>query len=218
MVVRLWCTDLDLDDCVDPGDDLYARSALDLSPPNAVLLRKHPDGSHIRRRQAILAATIWTAGSGLWFGIPSIDWPNDVHAVIAAFILATDWTKIPFFMIMYLTAFQTIPRDYYAAAETDGASARQRFWHTAPPHLRPRLLLVVVTSITFLSFVWPYLVATHDSLRSLRLGLQLFERQSYTDYSQVMAISTIAFISLVVMSALFQRGSVQGVALSGSKE
>ena len=36
--------------------------------------------------------------------------------------------------------------------------------------------------------------------------------------AQVMAISTIAFIPLVVMFAVFQRGFIQGVALSGIKE
>jgi len=52
----------------------------------------------------------------------------------------------------------------------------------------------------------------------LPLGIQLFEQQYYTNYPQVMAISTLAFIPLVLMFVLFQRGFIQGIALSGMKE
>jgi ABC-type glycerol-3-phosphate transport system permease component len=60
--------------------------------------------------------------------------------------------------------------------------------------------------------------ASGEASSSVRLPPLGIQQQYYTDYSPVMAISTIAFIPLVRMFALFQRGFIQGVALSSIKE
>jgi len=66
------------------------------------------------------------------------------------------------------------------------------------------------------SFVWPYLVTSRDELRTLPLGLQVFQQQFFTNYPEVMAVSTITFIPLVLMFIFFQRGFMQGFgSLSG---
>lgn len=140
------------------------------------------------------------------FGIPAIDWLNDVHAVIPAFILATDWATIPFFMIIYLTALQTIPRDYYEAAEIDGASALQRFWHITLPQLRPTLLLVVVISITFLSRVFTsVLILTNGGPDGASRVLPMFIYQMGFEYfkmGRATAASIIFLLGLMVFTII----------------
>jgi ABC-type sugar transport system permease subunit len=140
------------------------------------------------------------------FGIPSINWLNDVHAVIPAFILATDWATIPFFMIIYLTALQTIPRDYYEAAQIDGASALQRFWHITLPQLRPTMLLVVVISITFLSRVFTsVLILTNGGPDGASRVLPMFIYQMGFEYfkmGRATAASIIFLLGLMVFTVI----------------
>jgi ABC-type sugar transport system permease subunit len=116
---------------------------------------------------AVVFAIIWrfmfhpygVLNAGLEFlNLPTVDWINDVRSVIPAFILMTDSTMIPFFMIIYLTAIQNIPREYYEAAKIDGAGAWQRFSYITVPLLRPTFLLVVVISIISLSKVFTSVV------------------------------------------------------------
>lgn len=84
-------------------------------------------------------------------GLPGVNWLADAHAVIPGFILASEWRFVPYFMILYLTGLQNIPREYYEAAEVDGASTSQRFRYLTLPLLRPTVLLVVVASIILTS-------------------------------------------------------------------
>jgi multiple sugar transport system permease protein len=52
-----------------------------------------------------------------------------------------------FLMVMFLAGLQGIPREYYEAASTDGASAVRRFWHITLPLLTPTLFFAVVISL-----------------------------------------------------------------------
>jgi ABC-type glycerol-3-phosphate transport system permease component len=113
-----------------------------------------------------------------------------------------------------------IPDALLDAARIDGAGELRTFFTIVFPLSWPAVLTLSIFSFrsSWDSFVWPFLVITDDSLRTLPLGIQQFQQQFYTDYSQVMAISTLAFIPLVVMFVVFQRGFIQGIALSGIKE
>ncbi|MEM2181048.1 MAG: sugar ABC transporter permease, partial [Nitrososphaeria archaeon] len=53
--------------------------------------------------------------------------------VVPSIIYVNVWKGIPFFMVNFLGALQTIPRSLYEAAEIDGASAWERFRHITIP-------------------------------------------------------------------------------------
>jgi multiple sugar transport system permease protein len=50
-------------------------------------------------------------------------------------------------MILYLAALQGIPRDLYEAADIDGASGWQKFWHITWPMISPTTFFIAVMSI-----------------------------------------------------------------------
>ena len=52
-------------------------------------------------------------------------------------------------MINVLSALQTIPQDQYEAAQIDGASKGQQFWHITVPHIK-----VVVGLLVVLRTIW----------------------------------------------------------------
>ncbi|MFJ5963210.1 carbohydrate ABC transporter permease [Bacillus sp. NPDC093026] len=50
-------------------------------------------------------------------------------------------------MIIYLAGLQSIPKDYYEAAQLDGASSLQQFWRITLPLLMPSITINVVLNV-----------------------------------------------------------------------
>src|SRR3989449_6214655 len=63
--------------------------------------------------------------------------------------LFRSWRGLPFFAVIVLAGLVSIPREYYEAAEVDGASSWGRFRHVTLPLLRPVLAVVVLFSTIF---------------------------------------------------------------------
>lgn len=63
---------------------------------------------------------------------------------IAALMVADIWKTTPFVAIIVLAGLVMIPRDFYEAAEVDGATGWQVFWKVTLPQLRPTIALSVL--------------------------------------------------------------------------
>ncbi len=65
-----------------------------------------------------------------------------------ALILMGVWTEMGGYnMILYLAGLQGIPRELYEAADIDGASSWQKFWHITWPMLTPTTFFIFVMSM-----------------------------------------------------------------------
>ena len=51
------------------------------------------------------------------------------------------------FMLIYLAALGDVPRDYYQAAQLDGAGAMRQFWHITLPMLSPVIFFNIVLGL-----------------------------------------------------------------------
>ena len=85
-----------------------------------------------------------------WFGW-SPPWFTDQWWAKIAILLVNLWLSYPYFMIVCSGALQSIPEEYYAAAEVDGASTWQRFRNITLP-----LLLVAVGPLLIASFIFNF--------------------------------------------------------------
>jgi multiple sugar transport system permease protein len=63
---------------------------------------------------------------------------------IIALMVADIWKTTPFVAIIVLAGLVMIPRDYYEAAEVDGAGGWRIFWRITFPQLRPTIALAVL--------------------------------------------------------------------------
>ena len=57
------------------------------------------------------------------------------------------WQYIPYYMVLYLAAYGTIPIELYEAASIDGATRGQYFWQISLPLLRPTIVSGMTLSI-----------------------------------------------------------------------
>src|SRR5215468_5057072 len=91
----------------------------------------------------------WT---GIRLGLispPGPNWLGMSTYAMAAVIVVNVWRGLPFFAITVLAGLVSIPREYYEAAEVDGASSFRRFWHVTLPLLKPVLAVVILFSTIF---------------------------------------------------------------------
>ncbi|MCC6802868.1 MAG: sugar ABC transporter permease [Anaerolineae bacterium] len=83
------------------------------------------------------------------FGGRGVNWLGDPNVVLLAVIVINIWKQTGYFMIFYLAGLQNIPRDFYEAAELDGANERQKLVSLTLPLLRRTTLFVLVIAFTF---------------------------------------------------------------------
>jgi multiple sugar transport system permease protein len=116
--------------------------------------------------------------------------------------------------------FLGLPPSLIEAAWIDGAGHLRTFFTIALPLSRPALLTVAVFTWreTWDDFTWPFLVIQSDVLRTIPLGVRMFQHAEQSNFPEIMAISTLASIPLAVMYFVFQRYFVRAATASGLKE
>src|SRR5438045_1215930 len=113
----------------------------------------------------------WTA---IHLGIlspPGPNWLGMPAYAMSAVIAVNVWRGLPFFAITVLAGLVSIPREYYEAAEVDGAGSWGGFRHVTLPLLKPVLAVVVLfsTIFTFSDFNIVYVLTRGGPINSTHL-------------------------------------------------
>ena len=77
-------------------------------------------------------------------GLPRIDFIGNPGSAIYFVILSGIWQWFSYRMVIYLAGLQTIPRELYEAAVTDGANSLYRFFHITIPMLVPAFTINII--------------------------------------------------------------------------
>lgn len=94
---------------------------------------------------------------GPWVGVPDGNFAgnSDLALYVVTFVILWQW--MPFHMLIYQGAAKQIPQTFYEAAEIDGATRWQQFFHITLPQLRNTIIassvLVVVGAMTYFETV-----------------------------------------------------------------
>jgi ABC-type glycerol-3-phosphate transport system permease component len=113
-----------------------------------------------------------------------------------------------------------VPDALLDAARIDGASELRILFQIVMPLLWPATFTLALLEFreSWDSFVWPLIVVSQDQLRTVSIGLSLFQQENMTNYSQLMAMSTVAMLPMLILFFFFQRSFIQGIAGTGIKE
>lgn len=79
----------------------------------------------------------------------AIPWLTNPEWAMVSVILVNVWRGVPFLGISILSGLQTIPSELYEAAQIDGASKRQCFFHITLPSIK-----LVVLLATLVTTIW----------------------------------------------------------------
>lgn len=81
----------------------------------------------------------------------TIAWLAEPHLAMWAVIAVVVWNGTPFYTMHFLAGLQAIPKEFYEAAEIDGASRVQQFWYITVPSMRHVFMITVMLSTIFTS-------------------------------------------------------------------
>jgi multiple sugar transport system permease protein len=150
----------------------------------------------------------------LFLIIKRLDWANSYQGLIVPFLV--DGFGV-FLMRQYMLS---IPRDLIDSARIDGASELRIFWTIVLPLCKPALVALAVFTFreAWDMYIWPLIIITRDSLRTLPLGISLFMSSYGTSWDQLMAIAVLGTLPMILLFFFLQRAFIQGIAATGLKE
>jgi len=130
------------------------------------------------------------------------------------------WIVNIFAIFMLRQHIRQLPQDLFDAARIDGCSDWTTLVKVVLPLCRPPLVTIAVFNIiaSWNSFFWPLIVTNSDKIRPLQVGLAYFSREQTTNYTLLMAATTLAIIPLIVLFFAAQKQIIQSQARSGLKE
>ncbi|MEL6640628.1 MAG: sugar ABC transporter permease [Pseudomonadota bacterium] len=82
-----------------------------------------------------------------WSGIGGVNWLVSADWAFGWSVFLSVWANMGFYTLILLAGLQAIPRDVYAAATMDGASAWRTFRKITLPLLSPTMLVVLVLAL-----------------------------------------------------------------------
>jgi multiple sugar transport system permease protein len=78
-----------------------------------------------------------------------ISYLGQPFSAMVCVIIAYVWRVFPFSAILFHAALQNIPKEFYEAADVDGASTLQQFWSITLPMLRPVIAVLLILRTAF---------------------------------------------------------------------
>lgn len=134
-------------------------------------------------------------------------WMSDYRSQMIVLILVNVWQYAGMTMIIYLAGLQNISRELYEAAQIDGASKWQAFWHLTLPLLGPSIRINVVTNIIGSLSVFDIVMALTGGgpgyqTETLSIYIMRMCYGSKTGYSTAVAVIMFLIVLLPVVIAL----------------
>lgn len=117
-----------------------------------------------------------------------------------------------FSILLFRSAFLSLPRAIDEAAVLDGATEFQRYWRVSMPSVKGTMAVVGIFSFMFAwdDFLWPQIVLTSQENYTLTVGLQ-FLAGAFADDQKVVAAGTmIAVIPLIIAFFFAQKWFFRG--------
>jgi multiple sugar transport system permease protein len=150
----------------------------------------------------------------LFLIVKQLSWPNTYEGLIVPFLVEGFGV---FLMRQYLLS---IPNELIEAARIDGASELRIYWQIVMPLCKPALAALGVFTFreAWDMYIWPLIIVTKDSLRTLPLGISLFMSSFGTMWDQLMAVAAIGTLPMILLFFFLQRSFIQGIAITGLKE
>ncbi|MBC7808325.1 MAG: carbohydrate ABC transporter permease [Akkermansiaceae bacterium] len=164
---------------------------------------------------AVLLATMLVPGQALlipaYLLIRSLGWFDSYAALIVPAGAGT------FGVFLLRQFFAAIPIELEEAARMDGCGPLGILRHVILPLSLPAFAaLGIFTFIaTWNAFEGPLLFTDSLEMRTLPIGISIFQGRYNTEYGPMMAAASLAAVPVIIAFLLFQRHIIRGISLTG---
>ncbi|MER7248374.1 carbohydrate ABC transporter permease [Kribbella sp. NPDC000426] len=143
----------------------------------------------------------------------SLGWIDSYQGLIVPFLM--DAYGI-FLMRQFI---RPLPDELIEAARVDGAGEFRIYLRVILPQGKPALAVLGLFTFVFQwnEFLWPLIVTSRTEMRTLPIGLTLFNQEYFTQWNLTAAGALILFIPTAIFFVVTQKFLVEGIALSGLK-
>src|SRR6201993_2494510 len=142
-------------------------------------------------------------------GLPGRSWLGDPNLALGAVLVVTIWFLMGYYMIIFLSGLQDIPREYYEAARIDGANSWNMFTQITLPLLRPTSFFVLlVSTVSAVSgsqaFDLIYVMTNGGPANSTSLVVFYIYQQAFkfNNYGYAAAMASVLVVILLAMTVV----------------
>lgn len=187
----------------------------------AVLLQKKLAGKTIFRTLFFLpmvcapaaVAMVWKWLYNQQFGLlnnifhTKVAWISDPKIAWISVGIIGVWSIIGYNMVLFIAGLQEIPKDYYEAAQIDGASELRQFFSITVPLLSPTTFFIVQTRIigalTVFDLMFMVMDVTNQALGKTQSIVYLFYTYAFTNSNRGLGAAVVMILVIFIMLATF---------------
>lgn len=140
-------------------------------------------------------------------GIEGVSWLGDGRYALLTVLLVSIWFYMGYYMIIFISGLNDIPREYYDAAKVDGAGPFTTFRAITWPLLRPTsFFVVVVSTVAAISgaqaFDLIYVMTGGGPANGTSLGMFYIYQQAFqfNNYGYAAALASVLVLVLVALT------------------
>lgn len=150
-------------------------------------------------------------------GFASVGWLTDTHFALISVIIVTIWKGIGYYMMIYLAALMSVPKELYEACDIDGASPLRKHLTVTIPHIMPTIALVsTISAISAMKvFAEIYVMTKGGPLNSSKTIVYYIYERAFENldlgYASAMAVVLLAIVMIfsLINIMFFERGKYQ---------
>lgn len=150
-------------------------------------------------------------------GLEPIGWLTDTRFSLISVIIVTIWKGIGYYMMIYLAALMSVPKELYEACDIDGANPIRKHLTVTIPHIMPTLALVsTISAISAMKvFAEIYVMTKGGPLNSSKtIVYYIYERAfENLDLGYASAMAVVLLIIVMIFSLInimcFEKGKYQ---------
>ncbi len=137
-------------------------------------------------------------------GLGKIGWLTDPDIAMVSIAVMATWKNVGLYIILFLVGLQTVPIQYYEAADLEGANHWQKFFRITLPMINPTIFMVVILSTIggFSLFIEPYVMTGGGPLNSTVSAVLYIYKQGFFYYHMGYAATLGLFFALIILAVV----------------
>ena len=134
-------------------------------------------------------------------GLGRVGWLIDPNWAMPSIAIMATWKNVGLYIVLFLVGLQTVPKAYYEAADIEGATKWQKFWHITLPMINPTIFMVVILSTIggFSLFIEPYVMTGGGPLNSTLSAVLYIYKQAFFYYHMGYAATLGLFFAMIIL-------------------
>ncbi|UCF63761.1 MAG: sugar ABC transporter permease [bacterium] len=134
-------------------------------------------------------------------GLGKIRWIISPEMAMPSIAIMATWKNVGLYIVLFLVGLQSVPAHYYEAADIEGATDWQKFWHITLPSINPTMFMVVILSTIggFSLFIEPYIMTGGGPLNSTISAVLYIYKQGFFYYHMGYAATLGFFFAILIL-------------------